>query len=385
MANTITAVVPKLLAQGLMALRQQAIMPRLVNRAYESMAGQRGSTIDVPIPSAITAQAVSPANTPPSTADIAPTSVPIALDQWYEAPFYLTDKERMEVMAGVLPMQASEAIKALANTVDSYLMGLYKGIYGYVGPINAAISTPFTTDVSEATNARKVLNKQLAPMDDRFAVIDPDAEAKALALAAFRDASQAGDTEAIKRGLIGMKLGMMWFMDQNVVTHTAGTLSDGTNHKALVNGALSAGATTMNIDSTTLTGTVVIGDIFQFAGRTETHVATNLTTASGNAITGITFSPALPAAIADNTVVSFANTHVVNLAMHRDAIAFATRPLEAEDVAGLGSIVSSAVDPISGLTLRLEVTREHKRIRYSYDILYGGKLVRAELATRIAG
>jgi len=124
-ANSLTNVIPQLLAQGLMALREQSIMPRLVNRSYDNMAAQAGSTIDIPIPSAITANAVTPGTTSQAVSDLSPTKASITLDQWYEAAFNLTDKELKDIEENnLMPMQASEAIKSLANKVDVYIMNL---------------------------------------------------------------------------------------------------------------------------------------------------------------------------------------------------------------------------------------------------------------------
>ena len=96
--NVITAVIPKILAQGLVALRQNSVTPRLVANMTSSIAGVKGSTIDVPIASAITAVAVTPATTAPAAAAISPTTVPVVLDQWYEAPFDLSDNEYEQAM-----------------------------------------------------------------------------------------------------------------------------------------------------------------------------------------------------------------------------------------------------------------------------------------------
>jgi hypothetical protein len=375
-ANSLTNVVPQLLAQGLLALRQNVVMPALVNRSYEREAAERGDTVDVPIPSAITAQVVSPSNTPPSTEGVAPTKAQISLDQWIEAPFYLTDKEQLEVMSGTIPMQASEAIKAVANNVDNYILGLYAGVYGYAG---TAGTTPFASDTTAATEARKVLNTQLAPLDDRRLVFDPEAEANALNLRAFQDMSFSGSAAAIVEGEINRKLGFDWFMDQNTPTHTAGTASGATTD----NSGYAVGVKTVTLASAG-TGTILVGDVITFAGDTQTYVVTAGDSDVSDGGT-ISFEPGLQVAIETSAhAITLKASHTVNLAFHRDAFAFASRPLMGT-TQGLGGVVQSAVDPVSGLTLRLEVTREHKRTRWSYDILYGAKLVRRDLAVRLAG
>jgi hypothetical protein len=377
MSNILDKVMPKLLAQGLLALRQNAVMPRLINRSYEELAGQKGSTVSVPVPSAIAAQDVLPSNTPPITADIAPTEVQIVMDQWKEAAFYLTDKDVLESMNGVIPMQASEAIKSLANVVDSAILALGSKLYGFVGTPGV---TPFGTDTSSATLARAALAKQLADPEPRFGILDPDAEGQALNLRAFQDASYRGDKDGIIKGQIGEKFGALWLMDQNVPTHVkvaAGTfLLDDTIVRPV-------GTKVLHMDGATVKPGV--GDIFTIAGDTQTYVVVSTTNLVGTD-TDVTFEPGLKVGLpaADgNEAVTFKPSFVMNMLIHRDAFALATRPLESSSL-GLG-LFQAAVDPVSKLALRLEISREHKRTRFSYDILYGCQCVRPQFGVIIAG
>ena len=376
MANVLTTVIPKLLAQGLLALRENAVMPRLVNNDYSALAAQRGDVINVPIPSAVTAMAVTAAINVPANADQTPTVAQINLNNWWEAPFHMSDKDMKEAMSGFIPMQASEAIKALANKIDQQIMSLYKKVYGFSGTVG---TTPFSASVAEATEARKVLNNQLCPMDNRRMMIDPNAEANALGLRAFQDMSFSGSAQGIQEGMINRKLGFDWFMDQNAPTHLNGA-QDGAY---TVNGVNALGSTSLVVQAGT--GALKEGDTFTIAGDTQTYiVAADYVGGAGT----VTIAPGLKVATGGAEVITFkgilSTTYEQNLAFHRDAFAFASRPLT--DVGtGLGSIIQAAVDPVSGLTLRLEVSRQYKQTRFSYDILYGYACVRPELACRIWG
>ena len=371
MANDLTEVIPKLLVQGLRALRENAIMPLLVNRQYEATAGERGSTIDVPIPSAIAVVTVAPANIAPNPGDTVPTSVPIPLSEWKEAAFQLSDKDQLEAIDDIMPMQASEAIKALANNVDQFILGLHTSFFGVAG---TAGTTPFTGGTTEdATELRKVLNEQLAPVDDRWVVLDPDAEQKALDIRAFQDMSWNGSTAAIIEGQLNRKMGFGWFLDQNIPTHTAG---NGTLY--VTSGTPAVGDTVIPL--ITGSGTVLVGDIVTFAGDSQTYTVLVGIAAPGS----ITISPALRVAQSGGEALSITATHVVNLGFHRDAIAFASRPLQRYG-SEFGVVSQSAIDPISGLALRVEAKLEHKRLRFSYDILYGAAVIRPELGARLLG
>lgn len=376
MSNVLTQVATPLLAQGLVALRAMNVMPRLVNSDYQGAAQEKNSVINVPIPSAIAAQPVAPGATPPVTADTSPTSVPITLDQWYEAPFYITDQEAMNVMKGYVPMQATEAIKAIANNVNAYILNLGTSFFSMSGTPG---TTPFASDTTAASIARKLLNKQLAPTGDRRIVLDMDSEGNAIVLPMFQQAQMAGNNTTLVEGVIGRKVGFDWYADQQVPTFVSTPLTSGA---CTANGVNAVGAKVVSIAKATNASPLVKGDIISFAGSSQTYVVTAATTlAVGN--TSVSIYPGLAVATAGGETVTLKASHVMNLAFHRDAIAFATRPLQ--EVSHPAVISVSQVDPVSGLSLRLEITRQHKQTRYSFDILYGGACVRPELGTRIAG
>lgn len=388
MANTISNIVPQLLVGGLPTLREMAVMPRLVNKSIGAEARDRGDTIDVPIPSAIAQRDVTPAAAQAANQDFSPTKVQIALSQWKEASFQLSDKDVDSVMSGTIPMQAAEAVKAIANGVDSYILGLYTGVYNYGG---TAGTTPFATNLNTFKDARKWLNKSLAPFDDRAVVLDSDAEANALILDVFLRADARGDQGGIIRGQIGEKLGSRWFLNQNVKTHTAGTYAV-TGVGSIVNKASVAAAANVMIWSAasttnTLGGTLVVGDLFTVGSAAQTYVVTAAASvaSAANTTLSVSFSPAAAASFAVGATVTKAATHQANVTFHRDAFALASRPLAESQLDGVGANFRSITDPITGLAMRLEISRQYKQTTYSYDVLYGAKLVRANQAARILG
>jgi hypothetical protein len=380
-SNTLTSVLDRILAAALPVLRQNCVMPRLVNSSYSSMAGNQGSTLEISVAGSVSANAVTASNTPPDSSGVTPTVVTMNLDKWYDAGFFMSDKDKMDIRDGVLPAQAEACVKALANQVNSDLLALYKGVYGYVG---TAATTPFSTGLDAAANARKVLATQLAPLADRRGVIDPNAEANFILLPAVLNANQRGDNDGIKEGRISRILGIDWFTDQAVPTHTTGAVGTvlvdlGAGYTAAATSATS----TVHVDGMTTSASV--GDVLTFANHSQTYTVVSATNTAGNDY-DLVIAPGLQAALVDDEAVTFKASHVANLAFCRDAFGFANRPFNGGGLMGasVGNF-SYMTDPVSSLSLRVEVTREHKRDKLAFDILYGVKCIRPELAVRIAG
>ena len=137
----------------------------------------------------------------------------------------------IEAHAGDRPDDADRLLAPVYDALGGH--GYRVGVEGVGKPLEETVSRP-----------------------GRVVILDPDAEANALGLSVFLKANERGDQQGVKEGVLGHLLGADWYMDQNVVTHSAGTGTAETTH--LVVGAFATGAS----------GTVALAASFSFPSRT---------------------------------------------------------------------------------------------------------------------
>lgn len=381
MANTLSAVLPKLLARVMKATRPAMSILPLVNKDWSNELAQKGDIINVPLSVPMTATDVSPSTAAaPTPTDVTPTTVPITLDQHRHIAFSLTDKELTQIDAdqNFIPGQAEEALIGIFTDMTNTVFGLYKKVYNYSG---TAGTTPFASTSDLINEVSRKMTQFNTPNRERRFVLDPFATEKAKNLASFQDMDKAGSSIKID-GLLGRKLGFDFYEDQNVPFHTTGAagtfLLDDTVARAV-------GIKTLHMDGATTKPSV--GDIFTIAGDTQTYTVTASTTLVGTD-TDVSFEPGLVVAIpaADgNEAVTFKASHRVNLAFVKPAFALAIRAMGVPGGFTGGNIIDQQVDPETGMVARAEIMRANKLTVWDFDVLFGVGAPRPAFACRLAG
>lgn len=385
-SNTLTNQIPTIFAQGLQALRAAVVLPGIVNNSYSTEAAKKGQVINIPIPSAISVVDVVPGAYAPDPGNLAPTVAQITLDRWKEAAFTLDENEMAKIAAGLPSLEVGAAVKAMAEYINLDIFSATEKFYTTVG---TAGTTPFgTPGVQDAIDCRKWLSKALAPKADRHMVLDTDAAAKALSLPAFQYQLNSGDPAVQREGDLGRKFGFDWHEDQQVPTHTSGTITTGLIAKAST--AVAAGLKTLVATTAASTGACALksGDVIAIAGHANTYtLSADATQASAASDVTLTFTPGLSVALVGSEAITVKATHVKNIAFHRDALAFASRTLVNDPAVSTIPIenMMQVADPVSGLTLRLHVREEFHRIRWAFDCLWGVGAPRPELGVRLLG
>lgn len=363
--------------QLLPRLIENLVFPNLVHKDYSNdfVTGQ-GATIQVKKPVILEAKDFVEEDGV-TAQDVKEESVEVTLDKLATVDIAFGAIQRATNVDDLNRLFLEPAAVALAQKINADGLNLYKDI-PYIG--GTAGTTPDGLD--DLTNARKILNIQKAPVAPRYALWDPEAEAKFLQIDTFVEADKSGTTEALRNGSLGRIMGFENYMSQAVKTHTKGTLATtGTGAKITVKTAVSGGSiVTLDVTTTsgtgTLTGTLKHGDILTIDNKVYTVMED--ATAEENEI-AVSVYPKIT--VAADTEVTITGNHTANLAFCPQAFAFVTRPLVAP--AGVESYVTS----YNGVTLRVVrgYDMKYKKEMLSMDVLYGYKTMYPELAVRYLG
>ncbi len=359
---------------GLMRLQNNLVMAGLVYRDFSNDFASVGDTVQVKKPATFTANDFTSSI---SAQNVTEDKALVKLDKIADVSVEVTSKE-LTLDVDDFGAQITEgAMQALAQKIDDDLCGLYKYANYVAGDAAQAVD-----DLDDIAEARKVLNDNKAPFGQRRLVVDTEADANLLTQDAIVHAEKSGTTDALREANIGKIMGFDVYMNQNIKTHTSGTLAGSGDPAIKVASEASEGSETIALDptGTGLTGTVLAGDVLEIAGYGPVYVTENAT-ASSNAIT-VKIAPALTETISAGTAVTLVQDHTANLAFHRNGLALVNRPLALPLGGADGAVVN-----YEGLSIRVTrgYTMSTKLNTISFDILYGVKVLEPALVVRTFG
>jgi hypothetical protein len=383
MANTFTTLIPKIFAQTLPSMRNAANAVRVCRVDFANEVKQKGNTIDIPVPVVSSTAAVAPGTSPAANTDKVPTTKQIPLDQWRRSDkVALTAKEVAEIDAGNFKnSQVYEQTIALIEEMNAaVLLGMKNASYTKTG---TAGTNPYASTDADSINVRQLLNTAKAPGNDRFLLLGPNAEARALAISSIKDASLRGDASTKLTGEIADMFGLKHLMDQQVVAHTAGTAAGTLTHGTTIT---AIGGSTLQLKAST-PGTLKKGDLITITTSSVAYnyvvtadVASVDTTAAGIAVS---VSPAVQATHASGDTWVLTANHSANIGLQRGGYGLAIRPVDTSFL-GAGDHMQMT-DPETGLSLVYSVIPEYMQTSMQVSVLYGHGALRDNWLVRLLG
>src|SRR5271169_3609101 len=123
-ANVANAIVKLVAADALPALVGNLVMGNLVNRDFEPTLAQGGDTVNIPIPPTLVANNLAEGGSV-QTQNPSLGNAQIVLNTHVEATFQIPDVTKVLAVPDLLKLYMQPAVIALAERIESDLLGLY--------------------------------------------------------------------------------------------------------------------------------------------------------------------------------------------------------------------------------------------------------------------
>lgn len=188
-ANLANAIVKLVAADALPALMGNLVMGNLVNRDYEPALAQAGDTVNVPIPPTLVANNIAEGGTV-TTQNPDLGNAQIVLNTHAEATFQIPDVTKILAVPDLLSLYMQPAVVALAEKIESDLLGLYSQFTSNpsLGSAGAAV-TEAVIDEAETT----LFKAKLPASAQKFLVVDGDTYSQMRQVERFSEFQSAGE------------------------------------------------------------------------------------------------------------------------------------------------------------------------------------------------
>lgn len=302
MANDFSALNPTIWAnEAIVQLLPNMVVANLVNRDFDTKASKFGDVVNAYVPGTFEMTRKGALCENVVVQDASGTSIQVPLDQWPQVSFLICDGEEDRSALDLVDTLLTPAVIALAQGVDR-IIGAQ--VYQFLENVSGHAMGVDETNIKDyILEARENMNNRNVPLAGRTLLLTPGMETEALKNDAFTDADRVGDDgTAMREASLGRKYGFDTFMTQTQPQINRGQTTLGV---VTVNGAASAGATTVTYDGAAAAG-VVVGQWAVIAGDdTPQHITADTGTV-------ITIEPGLKRDVADNAAITIITPGAVN-------------------------------------------------------------------------
>jgi len=376
MANTLTAIAPTLYSAAKEVAAEPFGIVSAINANFDDKGVAKGDSVKVPVAPTRSASDFTPSNTTSTGTDATATSVDVQITKSRKVSWNLTGEqirslENASVNQDWVRQLVAQGMRALRNECEADAWAAAR--VGASRAYGTAGTTPFASDLSALTNARKILQDNGAPLADLQFVGDTAAGLNLRNLGVIQNAYQAGSDAERRSGVLGRQFGFAINESAAVSIVTKGT---GTSYQTNLVAGYSIGDTSIALD--TGSGTALAGDVVTFTGDTNKYVI-NTALSGGSMAIG---APGLRKALADNVAMTIGNDFTANLAFERSAIVGIMRP---PLIPTNPTIRQMAVSDDKGMTyLMLEIDQYGQR-SWELHLAWGFKVVNGEFVAIVLG
>jgi len=381
MANTLTALAPLAFSAAKEVANEPFGLIGAINTSFDDKGVAKGDTVKVPVAPVRAASDFVPANVAAAGTDATAASVDVLITASKKVDWNITGEQLRSLenadsdkdWFSQLLKQGMRTLRNLAEVDAATAL-----INGASRAFGTAGTTPFASDLSALTNARKILQDNGAPLADLQFVGDTNAGLNLRNLGIIQQAYQAGTEEERRSGRLLRQFGFQITESAGIQSHTAGTAALATTNAA----GYAVGATTLTLAAAG-TGTILAGDIITFAGDTNKYevVSGDADVSNGGTIT--IAAPGLRVAMSAATkAITMGATYVGNLAFERSsAVGILRPPLIPENP----TISQLSVSDQMGMTYKLLDIAQYGMRSLELHLAWGFKSVNPEFAAIVLG